>query len=164
MRAGAPAVILAVLLTALPAAAQPATASGSETANTPAEPAKPAEAPPAPAATPAPATPASPAAPAPPAPPPNKYRAADGELRAAALIGAAVYNDQKQNIGTVSDLLLNKEATATKAILSVGGFLGVGSRLVAVPFTDLRVEPDRIVLPSATKVSLENLSAYQAAQ
>jgi hypothetical protein len=38
----------------------------------------------------------------------------------------------------------------------------VGSRLVIVPFGDLHVDPDRIVLPGATKVSLENLSAYQA--
>jgi hypothetical protein len=49
-----------------------------------------------------------------------------------------------------------------KAVLSVGGFLGVGSRLVAVPFPDLQVETDRVVLPGATKVSLENLSAFQA--
>jgi hypothetical protein len=94
--------------------------------------------------------------------PQEKYRSKDGELRANALIGATLYNDQKQTIGTISDLLIDKDNKIAKAVLSVGGFLGVGSRLVAVPFTDLKIEADRIVLPGATKVSLENLSAFQA--
>ncbi|MEO8715666.1 MAG: PRC-barrel domain-containing protein [Acetobacteraceae bacterium] len=98
----------------------------------------------------------------PPPPPADKFRAKTGELRAAALIGATVTNDQKQAIGTLSDILLDQNAKVTSAVLSVGGFLGVGSRLVIVPFADLHIEADRIILPGATKVSLENLSAYQA--
>jgi hypothetical protein len=93
---------------------------------------------------------------------PDKFRTKGGELRVATLIGATVFNDQKQTIGNISDVLLNKDSKAAGAVLSVGGFLGVGSRLVIVPFGDLHVDPDRIVLPGATKVSLENLSAYQA--
>lgn len=115
------------------------------------------------APTPAAPPPAQAEAPAkPPAPPVDKFRAKTGELRAAVLIGATVVNDQKQAIGTLSDILLDQNAKVTSAVLSVGGFLGVGSRLVVVPFADLHIEPDRIVLPGATKVSLENLSAYQA--
>ncbi len=91
-----------------------------------------------------------------------KYRSKDGDLRVATLIGATVYNDQKQTIGSLSDLLVDKDSKVAKAVLSVGGFLGVGSRLVAVPFADLRIEAERVVLPGATKVSLENLSAFQA--
>jgi len=123
--------------------------AGAQTPNAPAPPASP------PAAQPE-------AAAKPPAPPADKFRAKTGELRAAVLIGATVVNDQKQAIGTLSDILLDQNAKVTSAVLSVGGFLGVGSRLVVVPFADLHIEPDRIVLPGATKVSLENLSAYQA--
>ncbi|MGA9869306.1 MAG: PRC-barrel domain-containing protein [Acetobacteraceae bacterium] len=139
---------------------------GGAAAQTPATPtpATPTPATPTPAA-PAPAAPA-PAeanAPAKPNPPPaDKFRAKTGELRAAVLIGATVVNDQKQAIGTLSDILLDQNHKVTSAVLSVGGFLGVGSRLVVVPFASLHIEPDRIVLPGATKVSLENLSAYQA--
>ncbi len=111
--------------------------------------------------------PSAQAAPSPPAPAAQpaaneKYRSKDGDLRASAVIGATIYNDQKQTIGTISDLLVDKDNKVAKAVLSVGGFLGVGSRLVAVPFADLQIEADRIVLPGATKVSLENLSAFQA--
>lgn len=94
--------------------------------------------------------------------PPDKFHAKTGELRAAVLIGATVSNDQKQDIGTLSDILIDQNDKVTSAVLSVGGFLGVGSRLVIVPFADLRLQGDKIVLPGATKVSLENLSAYQA--
>ncbi|HJS87356.1 MAG TPA: PRC-barrel domain-containing protein [Acetobacteraceae bacterium] len=151
MRAG-----LAALGTAMLLSAGGALAQAPETGATPA-PAPQAQAP-------APAPPAPAAAPAEqPAPTANaKYRSKDGDLRAAALIGTTVYNDQKQTIGTISDLLVDKDSKVAKAVLSVGGFLGVGSRLVAVPFADLRIEPDRVVLPGATKVSLENLSAFQA--
>lgn len=118
-----------------------------------------AQAPTAPA--PAAATPKAQAEPKPPAPP-DKFHAKTGELRAAVLIGATVSNDQKQDIGTLSDILIDQNDKVTSAVLSVGGFLGVGSRLVIVPFADLHVQGDKIVLPGATKVSLENLSAYQA--
>lgn len=122
--------------------------------------------PPAPAAPPA-AAPAKPAQPAPkpkPPPAPDKFHTKGGALRVTTVIGATVFNDQKQTIGNISDVLLNKDSKAAEAVLSVGGFLGVGSRLVVVPFADLHIEGDRIVLPGATKVSLENLSAYQAGE
>ncbi len=113
---------------------------------------------------PPPAATAAPPAEAPPKPPPapDKFHAKTGELRAGVLIGATVINDQKQAIGTISDILIDQNNKVTSAVLSVGGFLGVGSRLVIVPFTNLHVQGDTIVLPGATKVSLENLSAYQA--
>ena len=152
---------LAVMGMAVLLAAGGALAQGTDTGAPPAsaQPAAPAPAPP--------PQPAAPQAPAPPAPANQpaanaKYRSKDGDLRAGALIGTTVYNDQKQTIGTISDLLFDKENKVVKAVLSVGGFLGVGSRLVAVPFADLQVEADRVVLPGATKVSLENLSAFQA--
>ncbi len=149
MRTGARAAVVG--MAALLAAGQ-AVAQGTDTgaAQSPARPltqaAPPAEAP---------AQPAQPA-------PKDNYHSKDGDLRASAVIGATIYNDQKQTIGTISDLLMDKDSKVTKAVLSVGGFLGVGSRLVAVPFADLRIEAERIVLPGATKVSLENLSAFQA--
>jgi hypothetical protein len=152
---------LAVIGMAALLAAGEALAQGTDTGvpPAPAEPAAPAQGSPpqaAPAQAPAAQAPANqPAANA-------KYRSKDGDLRTAALIGTTVYNDQKQTIGTISDLLVDKENKVIKAVLSVGGFLGVGSRLVAVPFPDLQVETDRVVLPGATKVSLENLSAFQA--
>jgi hypothetical protein len=89
------------------------------------------------------------------------YTTADGQLRAGKIVGASVYNDQKQSIGSVDDVLMSKDNKATTAVLSVGGFLGMGSKLVSVPFDQLKIENNRIVMPSATKASLEGMPVYK---
>jgi hypothetical protein len=45
-------------------------------------------------------------------------------------------------------------------VISVGGFLGVGSKLVAVPYDQLKVERDKITLPGASEASLKGLPDY----
>ncbi|MCC8395187.1 PRC-barrel domain-containing protein [Paraburkholderia sp. MMS20-SJTR3] len=84
--------------------------------------------------------------------------------RASKLTGADVYNRNKDNIGTLDDLIVSPGSDhGTYAILSVGGFLGMGKHLVAVPFNDLQINDRRIVLPDATKKSLEALPEFKYA-
>src|SRR5579863_3369860 len=54
--------------------------------------------------------------------------------RASKLIGSGVFNDQNQQIGSIDDLIVAPDAKVTIAVISVGGFLGIGSKLVAVPY------------------------------
>ncbi len=54
--------------------------------------------------------------------------------RASKLVGATVVNSADESIGKIDDLVVNPQDKVTYAIVSVGGFLGVGSKLVAVPF------------------------------
>jgi PRC-barrel domain len=49
------------------------------------------------------------------------------DVRASKLIGASVYNDRNEKIGSVDDLVLGKDNKADEVILSVGGFLGMGT-------------------------------------
>ncbi len=91
-----------------------------------------------------------------------KYVTADHQIRASKVVGASVYNDQNQSIGSVDDVLMSdSDHKAGTAVISVGGFLGMGSKLVSVPFDQLRIEDDRIVMPGATKASLEGLPEYR---
>lgn len=77
------------------------------------------------------------------------------------LVGASVYNDQNQSVGSIDDVLLSdNEHKAGNAVVSVGGFLGMGSKLVSVPFDQLKIENDKIVIPGATKASLEGMPEY----
>jgi hypothetical protein len=48
------------------------------------------------------------------------------------------------------------------AIIQVGGFLGMGGRLVSVPLGDLRwnAQRERITMPSATKEALRARPAF----
>ncbi|MEC5406366.1 PRC-barrel domain-containing protein [Paraburkholderia sp. MPAMCS5] len=84
--------------------------------------------------------------------------------RASKLAGADVFNKTRDNIGTIDDLIVSPGGEhATYAILSVGGFLGMGKHLVAIPFGDLQVTNRRVVLPEATKKSLEALPEFKYA-
>ena len=81
-------------------------------------------------------------------------------MRASRLIGSDVYNDGDEHIGTVDDLMIEDDGTVGFAILSVGGFLGIGSRLVAVTFDGLMIEDYRVVLPGATREELQRLPQF----
>ncbi|MEW9583240.1 PRC-barrel domain-containing protein [Paraburkholderia sp. DGU8] len=84
--------------------------------------------------------------------------------RASKLHGADVYNRNKENVGTLDDLIVSTNGDRRiYAILSVGGFLGMGKHLVAVPFNELQIENRRVMLPDATKKSLEALPEFKYA-
>ena len=84
--------------------------------------------------------------------------------RASKLNGVDVYNRNKDTIGTLDDLIVSPAADhGTYAILSVGGFLGMGKHLVAVPFADLQISNRRVVLPQATKQSIEAMPEFKYA-
>ena len=101
-------------------------------------------------------TAASPAASAP------KYFTADHQVRVSKVVGASVYNDQNQSVGSIDDLLMSdNDHKAATAVISVGGFLGMGAKLVSVPFDQLKIENDKIVMPGATKASLEGMPEYR---
>lgn len=91
----------------------------------------------------------------------------EGDVRASKLIGSTVYNDRDEKIGSVDDVILGKSNTADKVILSVGGFLGMGTRLVSVPYTQLQLgdtkhasSDNKVVMSGATKDSLKALPEF----
>lgn len=61
-----------------------------------------------------------------------------GDWRASKVVGLNVYNDQNQSIGSINDLLMDKGGNVKAAVISVGGFLGVGAHLVAVPYEKVK--------------------------
>jgi len=86
--------------------------------------------------------------------------------RMSQIIGSRIYNDRDQNVGEVDDILLTPNCPM--AIVQVGGFLGIGGRLVQMPLSEVRwnAERERLMLPGATKEMLETRPAfeYDAAQ
>jgi sporulation protein YlmC with PRC-barrel domain len=60
------------------------------------------------------------------------------EYSAYKLVGVNVYNPGNEKIGEVKDVLLMKSGKADKAILSVGGFLGLGEHYVAVAYDQVK--------------------------
>src|SRR5262249_37031777 len=77
--------------------------------------------------------------------------------RATKVIGSSVANDANETIGKVDDLLVSPNGKEPYAVLSVGGFLGMGSHLVVVPYDNLTVVDKKLVLRGASKESLRTL-------
>lgn len=87
--------------------------------------------------------------------------------RGSKVIGSTVYNDKNETVGKIDDLLISADGKAPYAVLSVGGFLGMGERLIVVPTANLKVAYDKdksdntkIVLPGATKEQLKSHPEY----
>jgi sporulation protein YlmC with PRC-barrel domain len=82
--------------------------------------------------------------------------------RASRMIGTVVLNDKNEKIGTVDDLIVSPNDQVLFAVVSVGGFLGINRRLVAVPYSELKVDNEgrRIILPGASKDALSNLPEF----
>ncbi|MCP3402406.1 MULTISPECIES: PRC-barrel domain-containing protein [unclassified Bradyrhizobium] len=63
---------------------------------------------------------------------------ASGEWRASKMAGLKIYNEANENIGSINDLLMDKNGAVKIAVIGVGGFLGMGEHLVAVPYEKLK--------------------------
>ena len=82
--------------------------------------------------------------------------------RTSKLTGSSVMNDQNEKIGTIDDFIIDRERVLF-SVLQVGGFLGIGGRLVAVPYQSLLIDDtgSTIVLPRATKDELKKLPEFK---
>jgi sporulation protein YlmC with PRC-barrel domain len=81
-------------------------------------------------------------------------------VRLSKIIGSAAYTDPNTQVGTVDDLIMTKDDKVVMAVISVGGVLGVGGKLVAVPFTQLSFDGGKTMLAGATKDSLNAMPNF----
>ena len=84
-------------------------------------------------------------------------------FRASKVIGSTVVNQNGDGIGKIDDIIISKDGMAPYAVLSVGGFLGVGSQLVLVRYQDLTFSNNKVTLAGATKDQLAALPAFNYA-
>ncbi len=81
--------------------------------------------------------------------------------RTSKVVGGTVVNDANEVVGTIDDLIVTSTDKVPFAVLSVGGFLGVGSKYVVVPFNSIQMQDKKIVLAGATKDSLGALPEFK---
>jgi PRC-barrel domain len=82
-------------------------------------------------------------------------------FRASKVIGSKVLNEASETIGKIDDLLVTRDGREPYAVLSIGGFLGMGTHLVVVRYDSLKFAGNKIVLPGGTKDGLKMLPAFQ---
>jgi uncharacterized protein YrrD len=89
---------------------------------------------------------------------------AAGEMSGDALIGATVRNEGREAVGKIEDVYVDNNGAIKAVVVSVGGFLGVGSKDVAVKWSDLKFSRDDksiVITTSWTKDSLKAMPDYK---
>lgn len=82
------------------------------------------------------------------------------QLRASDLLGMDVENFDGDEIGEVDDLIISGN-NVPMAVISVGGVLGIGDKLVAIPYNELNFDSEREhVVYNATEEQLEALPEF----
>ncbi len=83
------------------------------------------------------------------------------------LTGANVYSSEDDDVGTISELILDDQGQITQVIVDIGGFLGIGAKPVALTLDELELlqeddgEDIRAYAPM-TREELEALPEYTA--
>lgn len=83
-------------------------------------------------------------------------------MSASSLIGEDVYNLQDEDLGDVKDYMLDmRTGKIAYAVLSFGGFLGMGEKLFAVPWSALTLDTEnRRMILNVTKERLEGAPGF----
>lgn len=88
-----------------------------------------------------------------------------GDLPSSQLVGATVYNSANENIGEVEDLIISSNGSVSAVVIGVGGFLGLGEKIVAMPFNALSTEKgdnnSLKIKVEGTKESLKSMPDYK---
>jgi PRC-barrel domain len=83
--------------------------------------------------------------------------------RASKVIGTSVVNDANDTVGKIDDIIIGQDGKSPFVVLSVGGFLGMGNKLIVLPYEQLKTTEGKIVLPGATKDALKALPEFKYA-
>ena len=81
--------------------------------------------------------------------------------RTSKVVGSTVVNEANETVGKIDDLIVTPNEQVPFAVLSVGGFLGMGTKYIVVPYNSLKVHDKQMVLPGATKDSLKALPEFK---
>ena len=84
---------------------------------------------------------------------------ANGQIAGSALIGAKVHNTNNDTIGSVEDIYIDNNGAIQTVVVSVGGFLGMGTKDVAVKWSDIKYGHDGKSLMLTTNWTKDSLKA-----
>lgn len=87
------------------------------------------------------------------------------DWRSSRLVGMAVHNAANERVGDINELVLDSNGQIQHVVIGVGGFLGIGEKLVAVSFKDLNIQRENDgsarVTMNTTKEALQNAPDYK---
>ena len=83
-------------------------------------------------------------------------------LTATSIVGDKVENPNSESLGKIDNLMINlKSGQVEYAVVEMGSFLGIGSKLFAVPFTELHADHiKKVFILNRTKEYLKNIPGF----
>jgi sporulation protein YlmC with PRC-barrel domain len=83
-------------------------------------------------------------------------------MSASSLIGDKVMNSQGEDLGKIEEFMIDlNTGCVAYAVLSFGGFLGIGDKLFAIPIKALRLDEDqKCFILDVDKEKLKNASGF----
>ena len=89
------------------------------------------------------------------------YMTPDHNMRSSKLIGLPVYNDHGERIGVIDDIMLPAMGGEVTAVASIGGFLGVGAKLVKIPLSHVQFTSGKpMMMGDGSKTALMAMPQY----
>ncbi len=83
-------------------------------------------------------------------------------------LGATVTNPEGQTVGDINDLMFDKAGNISTVVIGVGGFLGMGEKIIAVPFPALTISSGadgaRTITLKASKDALKLAPTFTATE
>jgi sporulation protein YlmC with PRC-barrel domain len=87
------------------------------------------------------------------------------DWRSSKVVGLNVYNGKQEKIGDINDLIIDATGAVSHAVVGVGGFLGIGEKNVAIPFTSVKMSRDKdgkiSAMVESTKEALTAAPAFK---
>lgn len=82
-----------------------------------------------------------------------------GGLQASELINADIRTTDEEDVGSVTDLIIDKDGQVVAVVVGVGGFLGMAEKDVAINWDDLNVSRDSDELELRIDMTRDDLNA-----
>jgi sporulation protein YlmC with PRC-barrel domain len=80
------------------------------------------------------------------------------------IMGKTVHNETGEKVGEISDVVLASDGKAAYFVIGAGGFLGMGTHDVAIPFDKVTLADEKMTLQGYTKDQLKALPQVQVAK
>lgn len=80
------------------------------------------------------------------------------------ILNKDVFNDANEKVGTVEDIIVTPDKAMSYAVVSTGGYLGMGKHDVAIPVNHFKITNKRILLPGATKEAVKEMPEFKYAE
>ena len=88
------------------------------------------------------------------------YMTHDHYVRSAKLLGMPIFNDKGEQIGTIDDVTIPSSGGEVMAVLSVGSFVGMPKKLIAVPLSHVKMDMTKGTMAGASKAEIMAFRSY----